>query len=115
MVNARKQFDFYYEFADGTREWTRAPTPGDARSALKKRRGGPLPKVTFKTRMRASSVRDLITQPIARLVDWGALNPLREQHVVPPPQPKSFRELTHSLIKRIGQALGLPARLVADG
>lgn len=46
----RAQYRFCYVFADGTEETVKAPTPGDARSRLKKKRGGPLPKVLQKSR-----------------------------------------------------------------
>lgn len=42
MAKPRKQFAFYYEFADGSNECVRAE--------LKRRRGGPLPKVVDKAR-----------------------------------------------------------------
>ncbi len=45
----RQQFMFSYVFADGTREAAMAPTPGDARAALKRRRGK-LPTVVKKSR-----------------------------------------------------------------
>jgi hypothetical protein len=49
-------FSFTFMFADGTYEQVAAPSPGEARSKLKERRGGPLPKVVSKFRKPAASV-----------------------------------------------------------
>lgn len=49
MPANRRRFEFRYTFADGSQEKVVANTPGDARAALKRRRGR-LPKVLHKSR-----------------------------------------------------------------
>jgi len=49
-------FAFSFTFADGTHEQVAAQSPGEARSKLKERRGGPLPKVVRKSRSPIAAV-----------------------------------------------------------